>query len=99
MSIVKLYIIVSCVVFCSATHSLRSRNHHHKHKKHRRRKESISATETPSTSNLDKYGTTSYSQVSNPLPKWGVYLNPIGSDSYDNSMWHNIVQSHSHDKR
>jgi hypothetical protein len=43
---------------------------------------------------VDKYGTTSYSQMNNPLPKWGVYLNPVGSDAYDNSMWHNIVNSH-----
>jgi len=65
--------------------------HHHDHREpHDDHREPY----TPSPLDVDKYGTTSYSQMTNPLPKWGVYLNPVGSDVYDNSMWHNIVNSH-----
>ena len=68
------------------------RHGRHRHGDHRRKDDR--EPYTPSPLDVDKYGTTSYSQMTNPLPKWGVYLNPVGSDVYDNSMWHNIVNSH-----
>tara|TARA_B110000977_G_scaffold183124_1_gene245475 strand:+ start:2867 stop:3262 length:396 start_codon:yes stop_codon:yes gene_type:complete len=75
-------------------HGRHRRHHHGRHGKHGDHHRKNDRDNQESHTAVDKYGTTSYSQMDNPLPKWGVYLNPIGSDADDNSMWHNIVNSH-----